>query len=355
MKQFIVIFIFSIFLFGYEEFKVQKVIDGFYIPWGMTFLDGNTLLIGQRDGKLYKSNIKTKETIEIKHNLPIFKKGQGGLLDLKVSPKYNQDKWIYITYTKNANGGSTALIRAKILNHKLTNIQELLESKSGTKTGYHFGSRITFDTNNHVYFTIGDRGLRHSSQDINNHNGSVIRLNLDGSVPKDNPFVAIEGLDEIYSFGHRNPQGIHYDSIRGLLFLNEHGPRGGDEINIINKGANYGWPIVSKGKEYWNDDMVGVATHKKGIEQAIQYYIPSIAPSSLMVYSGKLFKSWKGDIFSSALKLKHLNKVSYINGKIKNEMRLLIKYKERIRNVIEATNGEIFIATDSGVIYKLTK
>jgi glucose/arabinose dehydrogenase len=355
IKQIVVFFLVASFLNANENFKVEKLLDGLNTPWGISFLDENRLIITEKQGSILMYDLINKKLQNISHNLNILVKGQGGLLDVQISPNYKIDKWIYFTYVKDIKGGVTTLVRGELKNNQIINTQELLETKSNTGTGYHFGSRITFDEDGYLYFTVGDRGKRPEAQKLSNHIGSVIRLHLDGSVPKDNPFVNRYGLDEIYSYGHRNPQGIFYDKLSKRIFSIEHGPRGGDEINIIKAGANYGWPVVSYGKEYWNDNMVGVATQKKGMEQPIKYFVPSIAPSSLMVYSGKLFKSWRGDIFSGALKLKHLNKITFKNNQVIKEERLLKSLNERIRNVIESPKGEIFVSTDRGNIYKLTK
>ena len=231
---------------------------------------------------------------------------------------------------------------------------KLLRSK--TDTTRHYGSRITFDDENHIYFSVGDRGVRPNAQNLSNHAGSILRLNLDGSIPKDNPFVNKKNiLPEIYSYGHRNPQGLFYDKISKTLFSIEHGPRGGDEINIIKKGLNYGWPVISYGKEYWNPFPVGVGTHKEGMEQPIQVYIPSIAPSSLIVYRGKMFEKWDGNILSGALKLTHVNRI-VVNKKNKviKENRILENLNERIRDIIQDKKGKIYISTDSGNIYSLS-
>ena len=245
---------------------------------------------------------------------------------------------------------------AKLQNNKLINWNDLFISQAFSDTSRHFGSRITFDEEGHLYFSIGDRGVRENSQNLSNHAGSIIRLNLDGSIPSDNPFInKKDALPEIYTYGHRNPQGLFYDKTSKNLWSIEHGPRGGDEINLIEKGKNYGWPIISYGKEYWNDFAVGESTAKEGMQQPIKYYIPSIAPSSLMVYNGDLFKKYKGNIFSGALKLTHLNRIvlDKSNNVIKEE-RLLENLNERIRNVIQSSDGKIYVSSDSGNIYMLS-
>jgi len=329
--------------------KVTKISSNLGVVWGMTFLDENNLLITQKKGKISLLNLKSKTITNIKNVPKVFVSGQAGLLDIQ-----NKNSWIYLTYVKNIRGkGSTTLARAKLKENSLINFEELLVSRSLTSTTAHFGSRITFDESGHLYFSIGDRGVRENGQDLKTHAGSILRLNLDGTVPKDNPFVNdSKALNEIYTYGHRNPQGIFYDKENKKLYAIEHGPRGGDEINLIKKGSNYGWPIVSKGKEYWNTSYVGKYRTNKEYKDAIKVYTPSIAPSSLIVYSGKKYKSLKGNLFAGALKLRHLNHIILnTKGKVIKESKLLESLGERIRNVVESPNGDIYISTDSGNIY----
>lgn len=343
--------------FAFDNIKVEKLLNIEGIPWGMSFLNKHKLLITQKQGKIFLFNLKTSKLTNIKNPINSTLYGQGGLLDVQVSPSYIKDKWIYFTYSKKINGFfETALSRAKIENNTLILKEELFVSKTLSSNSVHFGSRIAFDENNNIYFSIGDRGNRQSAQDLSNHGGSIIRLKLDGKVPKDNPFVTKEKhLKEIYSYGHRNPQGLFYDKEKKILFSIEHGPRGGDEINIIKKGKNYGWPVISHGKEYWADISIGQGTYKKGMEDAIKVYTPSIAPSSLLVYSGKVFKNYKGNLFAGSLKLRHLNKiVLHKNLKVKSEQRLLKNLNERIRNIVESPEGFLYISTDSGNIYKIS-
>ena len=212
-------------------------------------------------------------------------------MDVALLPNYKTTGWLYFTYVKEIEGeGATVLARAKLNKNKFYSWQELLVTSSRSDTSHHFGSRIAFDNNGHVFFGIGDRGERPNAQDISNHAGSILRLNLDGSIPHDNPFVNTKNaLPEIWSYGHRNPQGLTYDIKTNRLWEIEHGPRGGDEINLIIKGANYGWPVISYGKEYWGPLAVGEGTHRKGMEQPVKVYIPSIAPGSLLMYSGNAF------------------------------------------------------------------
>jgi aldose sugar dehydrogenase len=337
--------------------SVEKIASNLGLVWGMTFISDDKLLFTVKSGKIGVLNTKTKE-VKYLLNIPnVSSLGQGGLLDVQKSPNFSKDNQLYFTYVKDIKGdATTVLASAKLENDKLINWKDLFISEAFSDTTRHFGSRITFDEKSHLFFSIGDRGIRENSQDLSNHAGTIIRLNLDGSIPNDNPFINEKNaLHEIYSYGHRNPQGLFYDKKSEKLWSIEHGPRGGDEINLIEKGKNYGWPIISYGKEYWNDFNVGESTHKEGMQQPIKYYVPSIAPSSLIVYDGELFKNWKGNLFSGALKLMHLNRIVLDkNNNVIKEERLLEELNQRIRNVIESSNGKLYISTDSGNIYMIS-
>ncbi len=348
-----------------SEYELEKVAEGLGIPWGMALLDSNTLLVTERSGTLIQLDLATSKRTNIKGLPPIYAKGQGGLLDIQLGPKTDsgsssKQQWLYITYAKPVDGqGRTTIARALLRGNELVEWQDLLVTQSASDTGRHFGSRIAFDDKGHLYFSIGDRGHRPNGQDLTTHAGSILRLNLDGSVPEDNPFVSgtnksnENALPEIYSYGHRNPQGLAYDTKYQRLWSIEHGPRGGDEINLIKAGGNYGWPEVSFGKEYWGPISVGEGTFKEGMEPPTKVYTPSIAPSSLLVYSGLAFTKWQGNLLSGALKLTHLNRVELDGERATSEERMLTELNERIRQIIEDEHGYLLISTDSGSIYRL--
>lgn len=348
----------AIFTFKNEgmELKVEKVIEGLGVPWGIAFLSLNQLLITERSGSTLLYDLKTSKKIILENTPKVLHAGQGGMLDVAVSPNYKKSGWIYFTYVKEDIGeGITVLARAKLKNNELSEWNDLLLSKSRTSKSYHFGSRITFDNKGHVFFGIGDRGVRSNAQDKKNHAGSIIRLNLDGSIPADNPFVKNKkGLPEIWSCGHRNPQGLAFDTTYNRLWEIEHGPRGGDEINLIQAGKNYGWPEISYGKEYWGPISVGEGTYRKGMEQPVKVYIPSIAPGSLIIYSGNAFPKWNGNLFSGALKLRHINRIVLNEkGEAIKEERLLESFNQRIRALAQSPQGWIYFSTDSGKIYRI--
>ena len=336
--------------------RVEQIISGLGVPWGMAFLGPTRLLITERSGSLRLLDLETFSLRRVAGVPAVVAEGQGGLLDVAIGPAGGGEGWIYFTYSKAANSeATTALARARLDGERLVDWQDLLITDAATGTRRHFGSRIAFDDDGHVYFGVGDRGVRENAQNTANHAGSIIRLDLDGSVPADNPFVGDAKLrDEIWSFGHRNPQGLLFDSPTQRLWEIEHGPRGGDEINLILKGRNYGWPVVSHGKEYWGPFAVGEATSKPGMEDPRKVYIPSIAPGSLLLYRGEAFPDWRGDLFAGALKLQHLNRISLsADGRAIAEERLLEDLGERIRALAESPEGWIYFSTDSGRILRL--
>ena len=348
-----------------KQVQVNQVVSGLGIPWGMAFLTETELLITEKRGRLKLAKLDGSGEIISVTGLPdIMQIGQGGLLDIQVEPgsvKNKANPVLYFTYVGKSTKGvakglpTLFLAKAELTGSQLSNLQVLFEANQAQRGSRHFGSRITFDGEGHVYFSMGDRGERLNSQNLSKHSGSIFRLKLDGSVPTDNPFINIAGkMPEIWSYGHRNPQGLYYDRDSQRLWSIEHGPRGGDEINLVEKGNNYGWPIISYGREYITNLKVSKDTHKEGMEQPVYYYIPSIAPSSLMHYSGKKFTQWQGHLFSGALKLRHLNVVKLDKqGQVVAEFRLFEELNSRIRNVVESPAGEIYFSTDDGNIFKI--
>jgi len=348
-----------------SNIKLEKIISGFDVPWSMQSVGENQLLIAQRQGRLWLVDVITKHKHEVKGLPDISDIGQGGLLDVVLAPNQKKSEilTIYFTYSKadknKPSYASTVLAKADIYlkTNQLKNVTEVLDTISSSSKGQHFGSRIAFDQSGYVYFTVGDRGNRDNGQNLSNHAASIIRLNLDGTTPKDNPFANQQPAQpEIYTYGHRNPQGIVYDSDRDILWSIEHGPRGGDEVNVIEAGSNYGWPLVSFGKEYWGPKSVGTTIALKGMTMPEKIYIPSIAPSSLMLYQGEEFPQWQGSLMAGALAQRHLNIIKLDeSGNIVGEVRLLEALNERVRSLAYNLKGEIFIGVDSGDIYKLSR
>ncbi len=252
--------------------QLEQLFSGLGVPWGMTFVSPQQLLVTERAGNLLLLDLENGTQTRLQGLPAISAEGQGGLLDVSVGPGFASDGWIYFTYSKPHRGeAATTLARARLDGSRLIDWQDLLVTDSATTSRQHFGSRIAFDPLGHVYFGVGDRGERDAAQDLANHQGTIMRLNLDGSIPADNPYTGdAAARNEIWSFGHRNPQGMAYDAQQQRLWSIEHGPRGGDEINRVLPGRNYGWPVISHGKEYWGPVSIGEGTSKPGMEAAIQ-------------------------------------------------------------------------------------
>ncbi|WP_191600443.1 PQQ-dependent sugar dehydrogenase [Marinomonas algicola] len=339
-----------------DSVKVDPVAQFDGALWGLSLLDDQSAIVTLKKGDAYKVNLLNGNKHAVKGVPSVDSRGQGGLLDVAKSPNFNEEQWLYFTYAKPTNSGSaTTLARAQLDGSQLRNWQDLLVTDSASSTTKHYGSRIAFDGDDHVFFSVGERGKRENAQDGANHAGSILRLNLDGSVPADNPFVSTDLIkNEIWSYGHRNPQGLFFDRETQTLWSNEHGPRGGDEINQIKAGANYGWPVVSHGKEYWGPISVGEGQDKPGMESPIKVYIPSIAPGSLLRYRSEPGHHWNGDFVSTALALRHLNRV-HLDGKgDTSETRYLEELNERLRSIAQDSNGTLYIGTDSGKLLKVS-
>lgn len=339
-----------------ESYQLKQLASGLAIPWGMSFIAPDEILFTERHGSLGIVNTGSGQVRRVSGLPEIMAQGQGGLMDVAVPADFLQQGWIYFTYSKNVKGeGATTLARSRLKNDRLYQWQDLLVTQSTTDSGLHYGSRIAFDDSGYVYFGVGDRGTRSSAQNLKTHAGSILRLKRNGDIPRDNPFYNnAAALPEIWSYGHRNPQGLVWDSRNQRLWGIEHGPRGGDELNLIEKGKNYGWPIISYGKEYWGPISVGEGTHKTGMMQPVKYFVPSIAPGSLLLYHGDIFPTWKGSLFSGALKLRHLNRIILDeDGKAVAEERLLQDLDERIRALAQGPEGLLYFSTDSGKIFVL--
>lgn len=337
--------------------QIETLATGLSIPWGIAVMPDRSLLITQRGGRLTRLDPDSGQSRDIDGLPAVRVEGQGGLFDVALPPDHDETGWIYFSYNKDVDGqGATTLARARMQHDSLTDWSDLLVTQSRTGNKAHYGGRIAFDGQGHVFLSIGDRGTRPTAQDLGNHAGSILRLNMDGSVPADNPFVGRDdALPEIWSYGHRNPQGLYYNEETGALWSIEHGPRGGDEINLVEPGRNYGWPEISYGKEYWGPISVGKGTHREGMEQPVQIFTPSIAPSSLIQYRGTLFDGWQGSLLAGALKLQHLNRVELAeDNTVLNEQRLLESLSRRLRSLAEGPEGELYIGADNGDIYRIT-
>lgn len=332
---------------------LAKDVDG--VVWAMALLPDERILLTLREGQFKILNLKNKKVINVPGAPAVLAEGQGGLLDIVLDPDFKKNQYIYYTYSGIVEKASaTTLARAKLLDDKLVETKILFVAKPAQTTTAHFGSRIVFDGKGHLFVSLGERTMRDLAQDLSTHMGKVIRLNIDGSVPDDNPFIKTKNaLPEIWSYGHRNPQGMYYDFESNELWLNEHGPRGGDEINLVLKGKNYAWPLATYGREYYGPKVSEHAT-LKGTENPRHVWLPSIAPSDLVRYKGQAFPAWKGSFLSGSLVLEHLNRVEFKKGKSIKEERYLVDLEERVRSIVLDKRGNIILGTDSGAILKLS-
>ncbi len=330
--------------------NVEQVWSGLTVPWSIEFDTETSLYVSERNGQVWHLDLKnqSKRTLGMPQN--VYMGGQGGLLDLALSK--SDAPQLYLTFSQQTdNGATTALARIDPAQSN-SNWTTLFTTTTEGGGGRHFGSRMLID-GEHLYMTIGDRGERESAQNLNSHNGSLLRLNLDGTSA--NNVLAKQGaLPEIYSYGHRNAQGITQDD-QGRIWSIEHGPRGGDEINLISEQTNYGWPITSHGKEYWGPLKVGEAETKAGIHTPDLVYVPSIAPGSLLFYSGSRYPSLNGKLLAGSLKLTHINVVSIDNGQLVESERLFESLKERIRDLALSPDGYLYFSTDNGNIYRIVE
>ena len=338
---------------GAADVRIEKAVDGLEQPWGLGLLPNGDFLVTERPGRLlYVSNGQARA---IKNVPPVRAKGQGGLLDITIARDFPTTREVFLTLSHPQPGGSsTALVIAQLSDDatQLENVRYAFMARPASSSGRHFGSRVVEANDGTLFVTLGERGDRPSAQDLTSHNGSVVRINRDGTVPIDNPFVSRPGaLPEIWSYGHRNIQGAALD-LNGDLISVEHGARGGDEINYVEAGSNYGWPVVSYGRHY-SGFKIGEGTHKAGLEQPVYYWDPSIAPSGLIVYSGKLWPQWRGHIFVGSLKFNYISVLSDDPlsevDQIKNDKTL------RVRDLSEGADGAIwFISVNKGAVYRIT-
>ena len=338
-----------------QKFVLQSVTTELQRPWGMAFLPDGRILVTELAGEI--RIIKDDKLLDEKiSGVPeVFNNGQGGLLDIQLHPDYTKNGWIYITYAKpdGTKGGGTTVIRAKLKGNTLTNIEQLFNAQPSSPSGAHFGSRIVFDGKGYIFFSCGERGKMENAQDLTNHLGKIMRLHDDGRVPTDNPFVNTAGaMPTIFSYGHRNPQGIDIHPVSRRIYNNEHGPRGGDEINLVGKGNNYGWPVITYGINY-DGTILSELKAKDGMEQPVFQWTPSIGPSSMKFVVGDLYPGWKGDILNGSLSFKYLERVHLENGKV-TEQEKLLENAGRVRDVTISPDGYIYVATETpGIIVKL--
>lgn len=329
-----------------HDFRVSTVIDGLAHPWAMAFLPGGGMLITERRGRLRVVRDGALVTEPVAGLPDIAVQGQGGLMDVVLHPGFEDNRLVYLSYAASGSGGAgTEVARGHYRDGRLENVEVIFRALPKEGGGRHFGSRLVFDNDGYLYVTLGDRGNRPNGQDLDTHTGSVIRIHDDGSVPADNPFVDGE-RPEIFSYGHRNVQGADVHPETGLLWTHEHGPQGGDELNVVRAGRNYGWPTITYGVNYGSGTEIGEGTAKPGMEQPLWYWVPSIAPSGMTFYTGDRFPEWRNSVFVGALKFQLLARLELDGEKVTGEERLLAGSYGRIRAVDEGPDGYIYLLTD---------
>ena len=323
------------------------------IPWSIEFIDEKTIIYTEKRGNIFI--VSDDNIVEVKGIPSIYERGQGGLMDIELHPDFKENNLIFLSYASGdrESGGNTAIASANLIDGKLINLKVLYKGEENTTRGQHFGSRIQLDNDGFLYFTIGDRGNRDvNPQDLKKDGGKVYRINIDGSIPEDNPFFnELDTKKAIYSYGHRNPQGIFLHPETGKIWTNEHGPRGGDEINIISAGKNYGWPKITYGINY-----VGTTITKNkslpGLEQPLYYWVPSIAPSSFEFVWSENYENWKGSLLAGSLKYMYLERLELKDGKVSYREKIA-KNVGRVRDVKLSPKGLIYIAVENKGIFRL--
>lgn len=341
---------------GAREYQTQTVVTGIDVPWGMVQLPDQNFLVTDRAGILYYANLDTGKNTAIKGLPQISDRGQGGLLDIALHPDYKDNGWIYLSYSSQAGegqGDNTAIIRGKLKNFIFTQVQRIYKANPNSTSSKHYGSKLAFDQQKFLYFSIGDRGDRDTNpQDLTLDGGKIYRLHDDGRIPKDNPFVGKKNHKAaIFTYGHRNPQGMALNPTSGQIWIHEHGPRGGDEINIIGKGKNYGWPVISYGVNYSGTKFTEL-TQKEGMEQPVLYWAPSIAPSGMAFVTSDKYPNWQGHLLVGSLKFDYLVLCKLDSDKVLSEQ-VLFQDIGRIRNVKQMPDGFIYIATENNKIVRV--
>ena len=341
--------------------SVETVAEGLEHPWGMAFLPDGSMLVTERPGRM--RIVREGKLSEPLANVPeVVARGQGGLLDVALHPKFAENRLIYLSFSepRSLGSNSTSLARARLSDDgsALENVEVIFRQQPAIRSTAHFGGRIAFAPGGNLFLTLGDRySQRDSAQDLSTHLGKTVRLSEDGKPAAGNPFISKGGaLAEIWSYGHRNPQGATIEPSTGAYWTVEHGARGGDEINRPEAGKNYGWPVITYGRDY-SGASIGEGTEKAGMEQPLHYWDPSIAPSGLTFYSGAKYKDWSGDLFAGALAGSKLVRLDIEGGKVIGEEAMLEDLGERIRDVREGPDGAIYLLTDSqeGRVLKLVR
>jgi len=332
--------------------RVTEVARGLETPWSLAFLPDGNMLVTERPGRLRVVTPDGKLSAPIQNVPRVHASGQGGLLDVVVGPDFARDRLIWLSFAQpTQKGARTAVARARLdeTSRSLQNVEIVFAQREDPDGRNHWGSRLVFDREGKLFVTLGDRhAYRDSAQDLGSHLGKIVRIRPDGAIPPDNPFVGKAGaLPEIWSYGHRNVQGAALHPVTGKLWAHEHGPQGGDEVNVVRAGANYGWPVITYGKEYVTGFSIGEGTQRADIVPPVRYWVPSIAPSGMTFYTGDAFPKWKGSLFVGALRGQILVRVELDGEKFVREERLLTELGSRIRDVRQGPDGRLYLLDDT--------
>jgi len=340
-----------------HSFRVVKLVEGLEQPWSVTFLPDGRMLVTEKAGRLRMVSQGKLDPKPIEGMPQVTVHGQGGLHDVALHPEFSKNSLVYLAFAaRGSDGAGTELARGRLAGERLEGVELLFKQTPKGTRGQHFGGRIVFDRQGYVYLTLGDRGEMPRAQRPDDHAGSVIRLHDDGRVPKDNPFAGKPGWKpEKFTLGNRNMQGAALHPQTGMLWTHEHGPQGGDEVNVIRPGVNYGWPVITYGVNYGIGTKIGEGTRKEGMAQPLYHWVPSIAPSGMAFYTGDKFARWKGDLFVGALRDQMLVRLKLDGEKVVSEERLLKGVLGRIRDVRAGPDGFIYVLTDesNGVLARL--
>ena len=328
--------------------RVSPIAKGLVNPWSLAFLPDGNILVTEKPGRLRLVRNSALVEKPIPGVPAVFAGGQGALMDVLLHPRFENNRLIYLTYSKpGERGATTALARARFDGTELSNVRDIFVADNWALGSDHFGSRIAFGRDGMLYMTVGERNDRKRAQDLNTHGGKVLRLKDDGTVPPDNPFVGRSGIrPEIYSYGHRNLQGLAFHPTTGALWETEHGPQGGDELNLILPGKNYGWPLVTLGREY-TGEVISPQPAREGIEQPVMFWAPSIGLSGLTIYTGDRFPAWKGNFFMGGLAGLLLQRVAFTDRGPVGREALLGSLKLRIRDVRQGPDGNLYLVVDA--------
>ena len=337
-----------------HDYQLVTVADGLERPWSMAFLPGGDMLVTERPGRLRIIRNGTLLFEPVPGVPEVLAEGQGGLLSVVPHPDFASNRLLYLSYSKPIGDGSsatTAVVRGRFENDRLTDVEEIFEAASRGRG--HYGSRLAFDADGYLFITVGDRQVpstgdleAHPAQDLSNNHGTINRLHDDGRIPDDNPFVDRDGArPEIWSYGHRNPQGLAIHPETGDIWATEHGPQGGDELNLIRSGVNYGWPVVGYGVNYGSGLVIHEGTHRDGIQPPIHFWVPSIATAGMMIYTGERFPAWRGNIFVGGMAGQQLARLT-MDGQVVKIEETLVHGMGRIRDVRQGRDGYIYLAID---------